>query len=90
MELTSAEISALREQVTELYKKAWSEWFQASHDEHEIRRASDDDVCDCDEYDRAAYVRKTWNDILSGLDEVNTNLLRMQCYAATQEQEGLQ
>ncbi len=88
--MTSAEISALREQTTEMYKKVWSEWFQASHDEHEIRRMSDDDVCDCDEYDRAGYVRKTWNDVLLGLDEVSTNLLRMQCYAAAREQEGLQ
>ena len=89
--MTSIEISALREQVTEIYQKAWGEWFQASHDEHEIRRASDnDDACDCDEYDRAIYIRKTWNDILSGLDEVSTNLLRMQCYAATREQEVAQ
>ena len=86
--MTSAEIAALREQVIDIYKKSWDEWFQASHDEHEIRRMSDDDVCDCDEYDRAGYVRKTWNDILSGLDEVNTHLLKMECYAKLCEREG--
>lgn len=86
--MTPAEFSKMREQVTELYQKAWGEWFRASHDEHEINWESGDDFCDRDEFDRAVYARKTWNNILSGLDEVHTNLLRMQCYAKLCEQEA--
>ena len=80
--MTSKEISAVRERVTEIYKIVWHEMNEASHNEFKIKAQYGEDSA---EYDDASDITEYWKNAKRQLSATISDLLHLQCDAAEKD-----
>lgn len=84
--MTSAEISAIREQVIEFYKKAWTARAQAVEAYNDEKKEFDDSS----QVTRLFEEKDCWDEVVYKFNDLVGVLLNAQCFAERREQEGLQ
>lgn len=80
--MTSKEISAMHEQVTELFKLAYREWRCAVQ---QVDSARKDDEGDSADFIDIQYICEQWDDVADYLESAADKLFCLQCAAEEKE-----